>query len=416
VWWNGSSRTTTFVNSGQVTAAILSSDIATAGTANVTVSNPAPGGGTTSPLVFTINNPVPSLTSLSPNNKIAGSSTFTLTVNGTGFVNGTKINWNGSPLTTTFKKSAQVTASVPAADVASAGTVPVTVTNPAPGGGASSALTFTINNPKPTITSLSPNSATAGGAGFTLAVNGTNFVKTSVVNWAGSARATTFSSSTKLTARISSTDIAKGGTFKVTVTNPAPGGGISGSVNFTVNNPVPAITTISPTSATAGGAGFTLTVNGSNFVSTSTVDWNGSARTTTLVSSKQLTASIKSTDIKTAGTAQVTVVNPSPGGSASNAATFTINNPVPMLTKLSPSSAKAGGPAFTLTVTGTNFVAGTQVNWNGSARTTTFTSSTTLKASILASDITAAGTAQVTVANPTPGGGTSGALTFTITP
>jgi hypothetical protein len=67
-------------------------------------------------------------------------------------------------------------------------------------------------------------------------------------------------------------------------------------------------------------------------------------------------------------------------------------------------------------VTGTNFVAGTQVNWNGSARTTTFTSSTTLKASILASDITAAGTAQVTVANPTPGGGTSGALTFTITP
>jgi len=55
VEWNGAARSTTFVNSGKVTAKILASDIATAGTATVTVKNPAPGGGTSNALTFTIN-------------------------------------------------------------------------------------------------------------------------------------------------------------------------------------------------------------------------------------------------------------------------------------------------------------------------------------------------------------------------
>jgi hypothetical protein len=68
----------------------------------------------------------------------------------------------------------------------------VTVANPAPGGGTSNAVSFTVNNPVPTITTISPTSATAGGASFTLTVNGTGFVSTSVVNFSGNARATTF--------------------------------------------------------------------------------------------------------------------------------------------------------------------------------------------------------------------------------
>jgi hypothetical protein len=90
-------------------------------------------------------------------------------------------------------------------------------------------------NPKPTITSLSPPSATHGGAGFTLTVNGTGFLSTSVVNWNGSPRATTYVSSTEITATINAADIAKAGTFKVTVANPAPGGGTSAAKTFTVN-------------------------------------------------------------------------------------------------------------------------------------------------------------------------------------
>ena len=99
-------------------------------------------------------------------------------------------------------------------------------------------LTGTGNNPKPTITSLSPSSATAGGAQFTLTVNGANFVTTSVVNWAGSPRTTTYMSGTKISATINAADIATPGTFKVTVTNPSPGGGTSASSNFTVNHPL----------------------------------------------------------------------------------------------------------------------------------------------------------------------------------
>jgi FG-GAP-like repeat/Abnormal spindle-like microcephaly-assoc'd, ASPM-SPD-2-Hydin/FG-GAP repeat len=90
-------------------------------------------------------------------------------------------------------------------------------------------------NPKPTITSLSPSSATHGGAGFTLTVNGTGFINSSVVNWNGSPRATTYVSSTEVTATITAADIAKAGSFKVTVTNPAPGGGTSAAKTFTVN-------------------------------------------------------------------------------------------------------------------------------------------------------------------------------------
>ena len=92
----------------------------------------------------------------------------------------------------------------------------------------------------------------------------------------------------------------------------------------------------------------------------------------------------------------------------------TQQNPVPALTSLSPSAATAGGPSFTLTVNGNNFVNGAAVRWNGNARTTTFVSATQLTAQVLASDIATAGTAQVTVFNPAPGGGVSNALNFTI--
>ena len=89
--------------------------------------------------------------------------------------------------------------------------------------------------------------------------------------------------------------------------------------------------------------------------------------------------------------------------------------PPPTLTALSPSSATAGGPGFTLTTTGSNFVRGSVVRWNGANRTTTFVNSTQLTAGIPAADIASPGAAQVvTAANPD--GAVSNALTFTIAP
>src|SRR6266568_2410544 len=102
-------------------------------------------------------------------------------------------------------------------------------------------------------------------------------------------------------------------------------GGFGTVFKLTVQTPAPTINSISPTSAIAGGAGFTLTVNGTNFVSGAGVSFNGNARTTTFVGATQLTAAILASDIASAGTFNVTVTNP--GGQTSNAVTFTVVTP-----------------------------------------------------------------------------------------
>ncbi|HSV82249.1 MAG TPA: galactose oxidase-like domain-containing protein [Ramlibacter sp.] len=92
--------------------------------------------------------------------------------------------------------------------------------------------------------------------------------------------------------------------------------------------PAPAtLTSLAPNAAPAGSPGFTLAVNGSGFVSGATVRWNTAARTTTFVSATQLSAQIPATDVATAGTANVTVVNPN--AAVSNALPFTITAAVP---------------------------------------------------------------------------------------
>jgi hypothetical protein len=95
-------------------------------------------------------------------------------------------------------------------------------------------------------------------------------------------------------------------------------------------NPVPLVDEpLVPVSVGPGGPGFRLTVNGTGFVPSSTVKWNGSPRTTTFVSSMQLTAAIPATDIATTTAALITVVNPSPGGGTSNFTSFSVTTPGP---------------------------------------------------------------------------------------
>ncbi len=175
------------------------------------------------------NNPVPTASLLSPSSASAGSSAFTLTVTGTGFVSGSSVvRWNAVALTTTFIDSTTLEASVPAANVLSVGSASVTVFTATPGGGTSSGLTFTISaapNPVPTVSGLSPNTIGSGSAGFLMTVTGTNFVAGSVVRWNGVDLATSFSSPTSLTATVPSLNVASAGAANVLVFNPSPGGG-----------------------------------------------------------------------------------------------------------------------------------------------------------------------------------------------
>jgi sugar lactone lactonase YvrE len=95
---------------------------------------------------------------------------------------------------------------------------------------------------------------------------------------------------------------------------------------------------------------------------------------------------------------------------------LSIINPQPTITDLSQSEALAGSSGFTLTITGTNFISGTIMRWNDTDRLTTFISGTQLTAEIDATDLETAGSASITVFSPTPGGGASNVLTFTIRP
>src|SRR5215467_3723402 len=78
-----------------------------------------------------------------------GSGTFMLHVSGTGFVSGAVVNWDGSALATTFVSSSELTAPVPAANVASRRTATITVSNPAPGGGISNEVPFPVRQATP---------------------------------------------------------------------------------------------------------------------------------------------------------------------------------------------------------------------------------------------------------------------------
>ncbi len=97
-------------------------------------------------------NPVPFLNqALQPSSTAPGGPSFTLTVNGTAFVSGATINWNGVPLTTSFVSVVELTATVPSVDIAKAGTASITATNPAPGGGTSNVEFFSITNPATSV-------------------------------------------------------------------------------------------------------------------------------------------------------------------------------------------------------------------------------------------------------------------------
>src|SRR5260370_32633872 len=353
---------------------------------------------------------MPILRSISPTSVPAGSSQ-TITLTGSNCFADSQILFNGNSRPTTFLGSTQLSVQLSGSDLANPGTQPLSVSNPEGGGWQSGSQTLTVFTTAQTLTGISPSSAIAGSGPLTLTATGTNFADTSVVQVNGASRSTAFVSSTQLTATLTAGDLANAGSLSITVTS---SGGTSAPLIFTVNNPVPSLASISPSTTFAGGPAFTLTVNGTNFVNGSVVQVNGSSRTTSFVSGTQLSAAIPASDIASAGTLSITVVNPTPGGGTSAALSLVVNNPPPSLTSISPSTAFAGCPAFTLTVNGTNFVNGSVVQVNGSSRNTTFVSGTQLSATIPASDIASAGTLSITVVNPAPGGGTSAHLTFTV--
>src|SRR2546430_10661747 len=133
-------------------------------------------------------NPVPLINQpLVPAATAPGGPGFTLRVNGTGFVSGALVNWNGSPRATTFVSGSELTASILASDIASASTASATVMSPGPGGGMSNIIFFEVTPPSSSI-SLSRSTLNASSGPDSIATadfNGDSKLDFAVANLFG---------------------------------------------------------------------------------------------------------------------------------------------------------------------------------------------------------------------------------------
>jgi uncharacterized protein YjiK len=167
-------------------------------------------------------NPTPVFGSMSPAYTTAGGASFTLTANGSGFVNGSTVYWGTTALATQFVSATQLTAQVTTAEIASAGTSTITVLSPAPGGGTSNALQFEIDSAAsgtgtaPSFTSLTASVAAGSTASYpvTLPTSATN-VSATCLNLPTGATCTYSSTSGAVTIATSSS--TPKGTYQITV-------------------------------------------------------------------------------------------------------------------------------------------------------------------------------------------------------
>jgi hypothetical protein len=313
------------------------------------------------------------------------------------------------------------------------GPVNVTVTNTAT---VSTPAVFTVN-PAPTVSSVAPTfctvstSTTTGctTAAFPIQITGANFSagQTLVNNvpsnqqtvlWDGTSVGLGTVTGTTLIAFSVPQSVLTPGPH--TVSTSTYDNVVSNSLQFMVF-PTQTLTSLQPSSITAGSLGFNLTVNGTNFRNGMTLRWQGPSGTSTFTPASptptQMVVSIPANLVTTAGAATVTVLSTDAAPVASNPLTFTIN-PAPVLTSLQPNFVAPGSQAFTLTINGANFLNGMTVQWRGAAGTSLFAPATLtagqITVTIPASLVTATGTALVSVLSADAVPVASNTLTFAI--
>ena len=336
---NGSNRTTTFANTGQVSVALTAADVASSGTLSLTAVNPAPGGGTSAAATLPVNNPLPGLGKLSAATVLTSATApVTITITGSNYVTNSTVLLNGNVRTTTYISPTQISFQLAAADLATAQQFTVAVMNPAPGGGTNSAGTLLIlqSTPAPTISSVSPTQFIVGSQQSSITVYGTNFFQTvglntyfvtATVQWNGTPLTTQFISpfngSPYITATVPANLLTATGTANITVSSTTSTPSVSNSLPVTiVNPPPPTLTSIYP----AGGpidTATSVTLQGTGFTQNSTVALNGTTIPSTYEGSTELTATIPASSVTLPGNVNLTVTTPAPGGGTTAPLSFT---------------------------------------------------------------------------------------------
>jgi outer membrane protein assembly factor BamB len=327
---------------------------------------PATGTGGTYPLTFTASNGVGANATQSftltvnqaPAITSAASATFTVgaagsfTVTTTGFP-APALNASGAlPNGVTFADNGNGTAALSGTPAAgSTGTYPLTFTA-SNGVGANATQSFTLTvNQAPAITSAASATFTVGTPGsFAVTVSG--YPAPTLTESGALPGGVSFNASTGV---LSGTPAAgAGGTYPLTFTA-SNGVGSNATQNFTltVDNPVPTLASLTPTSINSGSPDTTVAITGTSFVPSSVVQANGTNLTTSYVSATQLSATVPAAMLVNAGNLTVTVTTPSPGGGTSSGQTFQVLAVV-TLSPPSPSVLTGQSQTFTVSVSGTS--------------------------------------------------------------
>ncbi len=389
-----SSRAATFVDATRLTVGIATTDVLTVGQVSISVTTPQPHVATSNQVIlYVVALNAPTITSISPQNVQAGTPDFTLLINGANFLFDDFVQVNGSARTTQFISATQLAAAIPAADIATSGTLAVTVSRH-DGSAVSAPIMLTVADASlPSIASFNPASANVGDAPFTLAILGHNFTTSSIVTFDTTPRATQFVSATELDISVAAADLTTPRLVPVQIVN--PGGVVSPVVLFPVVIPVPTIATLTPASVISGDAGFQLVVTGTNFSTDSVININGSPRTTQLQSATgALTTNVDASEISAPGALSVTV---SRNGGASAPANLAILRPT--ITSVNPTVIVIGSPSVTLNVQGSAFLSISAIVFKGSDQPTTFNPDGSLTATIDATTLTDPGQYAVVVKN-----------------
>ncbi|UOQ99608.1 IPT/TIG domain-containing protein [Hymenobacter sp. 5317J-9] len=363
---------------------------ATSGTIAVTT----PAGTGTSTGTFTVSAPVvtPVISALSPNAQVAGGPAVTLTVTATGITPTTTVNFNGVSYTQTSSTATTVTVTIPASVLATAGSFPVTLTNSA---GTSNAFTFVVSNPSTagafeTFEAGTKTSYTAGTVTLTSGV--WNFANALI----GDSFADKFnglkSARIRTAGAISMNFDKPNGAGTIIINSALYGTDTGGSFLLEIS------TDGGTTYTTVPGAPATLTATLTPY--TFTVNQAGNVR-----------LRISNTVTTTTSTSPRVIID-----DISISDFAAPNNPVPVITSITPNSVVVGNVG-NVTLVGTGFTSASTVVVNGATIPTTVIPSTFVSATQITAAVPAAapiGTYTVTVVNPTPGGGTSNGVTFTI--
>jgi IPT/TIG domain-containing protein len=204
-------------------------------------------------------------------------------------------------------------------------------------------FTVPVDNPKPVISSISPTGVRFGSTSASVEILGTGFRPSSRVLFDGRDVTPSFQDETLLLISLTENQLSPA-IHKAVVLNPAPGGGESNSVDFTVEYPTPSISSISPTE---GNAATSIVITGTGFTSMSIVRVDGVPAGGTYVN--PTTILITLTPVVTVDRV-ISVSNPLPGGGNSNSVRFRVTDSLPPPPVTPPPPVPPGPPASSLTV------------------------------------------------------------------